>query len=119
MTAILALLSRNGSSLVIAAVLIASSAAIYGVTALRIDRLVKEARQAEQNVWLLKIEEMKRLSAEEAVAQARRSAEVEAQAAERIAATERNYTELEKDNAVLPDSSECGLGAKRVRLLNR
>lgn len=41
------------------------------------------------------------------------------QARDDIAAAERRATELEKDNAILPDGDGCGVRRERVRLLNK
>ena len=44
---------------------------------------------------------------------------VQADASDKIAAAVRRATELEKDNAVLPDGDKCGLSRERGQLLNK
>lgn len=119
MRVITVLFSKARIGLLIAAALLVGAALIYRAAATDVSKLISQARQDEQAVWRLKVEEIKSIAARAEADQARRAAEIEADATARIAAAERNLIELEKDNAALPSGSSCGLGVDRVRLLKR
>ncbi len=119
MKALTELLSRAGIFLLLAAALLVGAALVYRAAIVRIAAEVVQAREAEQAIWLLKIEQINSATARAEADQARRAAAIEAEASARIATAERNLIELEKDNAALPSGSYCGLGVDRVRLLKR
>ncbi|MCY1705224.1 hypothetical protein [Pannonibacter sp. SL95] len=81
--------------------------------------IVRASAIAERDAhWRGEIQAAEARTAQAIAGALRRTMAAEATARDQIAAADARAAELEKANAQLPDSPECGLGRDRVRLLN-
>lgn len=100
------------------------AAALLGWLSVRaIVALVDDARAvviAERNAyWEGQIEKANAAAEKKAAEQLAIAMKIEAVANDRVRAAEQKLTELEKENADLPDGGSVGLSRDRVRLLAR
>jgi hypothetical protein len=79
----------------------------------------QQARDERDAHWRAEIEAANARTAKAEADQAIHAMKVDQTAADEIAAADRRATELEKDNASLPDTGRCGLSRERVQLLNK
>lgn len=105
------------------AALFLAGAALIWLTTDKIDDMTAAARAqavAERDAhWAAVIEKANAAAERRAADQARAAIDAEASAAARIAAAEKQLADMESVNASLPDTSACGLGRDRIRLLNK
>ena len=104
--------------------LVLIAVALLGWLSLRtIAALVDDARAvvvAERNAyWEGRIEKANAAAEKKAAEQLAIAMKIEAAANDRVRAAEQKLTELEKENAALPDGGSVGLSRDRVRLLAR
>lgn len=81
--------------------------------------ITRASATAERDAhWRAEIQSAEARTAQAIADGLRRTMAAEATARDQIAAADARAAELERANAQLPDSPECGLGRDRVRLLN-
>lgn len=109
---------------VIAACLVLLAAAALSLAAVKtfrgmLDEIRAEAVAATDAKWQAEIAKSNTETASRQAAQARMIVQVQADAADQIAAIERDHAARRKDNEILPDDGSCGLDAAHVGLLIR
>ncbi len=116
-------LSKAAMPLIIAGLMLLAAVLIGWACLATVDRLVGEARasaKAEQDAhWTAEIAKSE-AETQKLIAEKLRETMVASEAARaHVASVEAQLTQLETDNAALPNDSACGLGRDRVRLLAR
>ncbi|MBB4955574.1 putative transcriptional regulator [Agrobacterium vitis] len=107
------------------AVLAAIASIVWGAVAAitKIDDMVTAATAMARNerdaYWRAEIEKSNADAQAKIAANLKATMAAQDAARDQIAATERRATELEKENAALPDDGACGLSLDSVRLLNK
>lgn len=113
----------NRHNLALAALFLLIAFLLAWATFATVAGMVEDAREqavSERDAhWAAEIERSNAFAAREIAAQAKTALAIEADANARVRAAEDKLTELEKQNAALPDGDACGIGRARVRLLNR
>lgn len=116
-------LSRIAGPIVIPAVLLFAAVLVAGLTVRTVNGMVDDARVqsiAERDAhWSAEIDAANAAAALQVAEQVRAALAVEAAANNRVREVENKLTELENENAALPNGDACGIDRDRVRLLNR
>ncbi|MBW8285762.1 MAG: hypothetical protein K0M55_19410 [Rhizobium sp.] len=120
---IAAWLSKAAAPLLIAGAMLLAAAGLGWLTLKTIDDMVdtaaSDARAERDHYWRAQIEQSNAI-AQKAIADALKNTMAAQDAArDQVAAAEARATQLETENAALPDNGRCGLGRDRVRLLNK
>lgn len=115
--------AKVATPLIVIAVMLAAAGLLFWLTMTTVNGMVEDARDtaiAERNAfWKGAIAEANTQVALAEAAQATSAMRIQAEATARVRAAESKLTELEKDNAALPDGDACGLDRDRVRVLSR
>jgi hypothetical protein len=115
--------SKAATPLVVAALMLLAAALIGWAMLATVERLVGDARAsaiAERDAhWTAEIEKSNAATQQIIAENLRQTMAAQDAARAQVASAEAQFTQLERDNAALPDTGACGLGRDRVRLLNR
>ena len=92
-----------------------------GLTMIRglVDDAAQVARSERDHYWRGQIDQMKAAAERQIAENLRQTMAAQDKARDKVAEAEARASQLEKDNAALPDDGTVGLGRDRVRLLNR
>ncbi|CAD7055373.1 hypothetical protein RHAB21_00705 [Pseudorhizobium halotolerans] len=116
-------LSKAVTPLIVISLMLLAAAFLGWLALHTVDGMVDDARLsaiAERDAhWKGEIAEANTKAALAEAAQANSALRIQAEATAKIRAAEEKLTELEKENAALPDGAACGLDHGRVRLLAR
>lgn len=117
-----AFIAKIGGPVVSAALMMLVAAGLAFGAASKISNMVDDARQSaineRDNFWKAQIAEANKKVAELRAANLENTMRIQIQAASQVQIIAQKLTEVEQQNAALPDSDNCGLGHDRVRLLN-
>ncbi|SIQ24234.1 hypothetical protein SAMN05880590_102756 [Rhizobium sp. RU35A] len=118
-----ALLARIATPLIVAAALVAAAGFSCWLTLRVIDGMIDDARAsaiAERDAhWTAQIQKSNAEVQTRIAENLRQTMAVQNAARDEVAAAEARATQLETENAALPNAGACGLGRDRVRLLNK
>ena len=116
-------LSKAAAPLLIAGAMMLAAAGLGWLTLKTIDGMIdksaSDARVGRDHYWRAQIEQSN-ATTQKAIADALKNTMAAQDAArDQVAAAEARASQLETENAALPDDGRCGLGRDRVRLLNK
>jgi hypothetical protein len=84
-----------------------------------VSEAAKSARAERDYYWRGEIEQMRADAQKQIAENLRQTMAAQNAARDQVAAAEARASELEKENAALPDGGDRGIGRDRVRLLNK